>query len=163
MRDRSDRYRVQAAETLNSTRKRIGSYLVEAGLLTTSQLDVALNDQRVTEQTTGTRMQLGEIIAARGWVKEQTIEYLMQKIIIPERRTSERNGANGPAANQKRVAPEKDTRQSGPPRKPAPTSNLIDEIPSSGSGPSTPGRREVPIAKPLPPVNSTDNDVNWVG
>lgn len=59
--------------------KPLGSYLVEAGLLTQAHIDVALADQQVT----GAR--LGEIIVTRGWIKEQTIEYLMDKVILPER------------------------------------------------------------------------------
>ncbi|MDX2228972.1 MAG: hypothetical protein NW220_05015 [Leptolyngbyaceae cyanobacterium bins.349] len=58
--------------------KRLGGYLVDAGLLTPAQVDMALNDQK------STGMRLGEILAARGWVKQQTIEYLMQKVILPE-------------------------------------------------------------------------------
>jgi hypothetical protein len=59
--------------------KRLGGYLIDAGLLTPSQVDVALNDQ----ESTG--MRFGDIIVERGWVKEQTIEYLHRKIIELER------------------------------------------------------------------------------
>jgi hypothetical protein len=45
------------------SKKRLGGYLVEAGLLTPAQIDVALNDQKLTG------MRFGEILAARGWVK----------------------------------------------------------------------------------------------
>jgi hypothetical protein len=62
--------------------KRLGSYLLEAELLTQAQVDVALADQQVTG------MQFGEILVARGWIKQQTIEYLMQKVILPERRVT---------------------------------------------------------------------------
>ena len=61
--------------------KFIGEYLVEAGLITEAQVGVILADQ------TTTPMVFGEIIATRGWVKPQTIEYLVQKIIEPERRS----------------------------------------------------------------------------
>ena len=57
---------------------------MDAGLLTEAQVGVALADQRVSP------MIFGEIVATRGWIKAQTIEYLMQKIIEPER-TSLRN------------------------------------------------------------------------
>lgn len=63
--------------------KRLGGYLVEAGLLTPAQIDVALNDQK------NSGMRFGEVLAARGWVKQQTIEYLMQKVILPEQRALE--------------------------------------------------------------------------
>jgi hypothetical protein len=59
--------------------KRLGSYLIDAGLLTSSQVDVALNDQH------STGMLFGDIIVERGWVKKQTIEYLYRKIIELER------------------------------------------------------------------------------
>ena len=63
----------------NPTSKRIGSYLVEAGLITQAHIDVVLADQEATG------MRFGEIVVLRGWLKEQTIEYLMEKIVLPER------------------------------------------------------------------------------
>jgi hypothetical protein len=63
----------------NKRYKLIGEYLIEAGLLTQAQVGVALTDQNTTT------MMFGEIIATRGWVKPQTIEYLVKKIIEPER------------------------------------------------------------------------------
>jgi hypothetical protein len=63
----------------NNSIKPIGAYLVEAGLLSEAQVGVALEDQNVTS------MIFGEILVTRGWIKAQTIEYLMQKIVIPER------------------------------------------------------------------------------
>jgi hypothetical protein len=69
----------QANQVYLSTRKPIGAYLVEAGLLSDAQVGVALADQ------TTTALPFGEIVVTRGWVKEKTIEYLMQKVIIPER------------------------------------------------------------------------------
>ncbi|WP_299411495.1 hypothetical protein [Acaryochloris sp. IP29b_bin.148] len=73
--------------TINSTSnqknftdsKKLGNYLMEAGLLTAAQIEVALADQQITG------MRLGEVLVRRGWVKEETIEYLMQKVILPER------------------------------------------------------------------------------
>jgi hypothetical protein len=59
--------------------KRLGSYLIDAGLLSPSQVDVALSDQA------STGMRFGEIIVERGWVKQQTIDYLHRKIIELER------------------------------------------------------------------------------
>lgn len=63
--------------------KRLGSYLIDAGLLSESQVDVALNDQ----QATG--MRFGDILVERGWIKRQTIEYLTRKIISTEREIGE--------------------------------------------------------------------------
>lgn len=59
--------------------KRLGDYLIEAGLLTHSQVEVALADQSTTQ------LRFGDVLIRRGWVKEETIEYLMQKVILPER------------------------------------------------------------------------------
>lgn len=64
---------------LHYSHKPLGAHLVEAGLLTEAQVGVALADQNLTA------LPFGEIVVARGWVKEQTIEYLFQKIILPER------------------------------------------------------------------------------
>ena len=68
--------------------KRLGDYLVDAGLLTQSQIEVALEDQL------NTGLRLGDVLARRGWVKEETIEYLMQKIILPERSGAYQNAAS---------------------------------------------------------------------
>lgn len=57
----------------------IGAYLVEAGLLTDDQVGVVLADQDVTA------MPFGEIVIARGWAKEKTIEFIMEKVVLPER------------------------------------------------------------------------------
>ncbi len=62
--------------------KRLGSYLIEAGLLTPAQIEVALADQ----QLTGIR--LGEVLVRRGWIKEETVEYFMRKVVEPERQAS---------------------------------------------------------------------------
>lgn len=74
--------RPPSAKTMADS-KRLGNYLMEAGLLTQSQLEVALADQQITG------MRLGEVLVRRGWVKEETIEYLMQKVILPERSFSQ--------------------------------------------------------------------------
>ncbi len=63
------------------TSKPLGQYLVEAQLLTPAQIDVALADQKAT----GAR--LGEILSTRGWIKQGTIEFLMQKVVIPDRQS----------------------------------------------------------------------------
>jgi hypothetical protein len=67
--------------SLVSGYKPLGAYLVEAGLLSDAQVTVALTDQNLTS------MSFGEIVVTRGWVKEQTIEYLMEKVILPERKS----------------------------------------------------------------------------
>jgi hypothetical protein len=74
--------------------KRIGGYLVEAGLLTPAQVNVVLDDQKVTG------LRFGEILAARGWVKQETIEYLMEKVILPEQASLNQPDASGHSTHQ---------------------------------------------------------------
>ena len=59
--------------------KRLGDYLIEAGLLTRAHIETALCEQEVTG------MRLGEILVQKGYIKEQTIEYLMKNVILPDR------------------------------------------------------------------------------
>ncbi|WP_421655550.1 hypothetical protein [Leptothermofonsia sp. ETS-13] len=154
MRDIGDRNLSSVASDNSPNHKRLGGYLVEAGLLTPAQVDVALNDQKLTG------MRFGEILAARGWVKQQTIEYLMKKIVLPEQEAARREEANA-------------LRQEGAITRPSSAVSTINPSPhldsgNSSSSPSenprqTPVRRAVPISKPLPSVSSSDGDVSWVG
>ncbi|PZD74652.1 hypothetical protein C1752_00787 [Acaryochloris thomasi RCC1774] len=57
---------------------RLGTHLLEAGLITLEQLDLALLEQQSRHQ------RLGEILSGHGWVKQQTIEYLMSSVVSPE-------------------------------------------------------------------------------
>ncbi|MEM9137147.1 MAG: hypothetical protein AAGB01_07345 [Cyanobacteria bacterium P01_F01_bin.42] len=59
--------------------KRIGSYLIDAGILTPDQVDVILADQRHSD------LKFGEIAVIRGWTTTETVEYLYSKVIKPER------------------------------------------------------------------------------
>ncbi len=151
MRDRSDRYQVQTVPTsASSNTKRLGSYLLDAGLLTSAQVHVALNDQKATG------MRFGEVLVARGWLKEQTVEWIMQKVIVPERRAFKAREQAAPAAAPqavKAVSTKPSVSAPPPPAGSTPQSN----------GKASQNRRDVPISKPLPPVNSTDSDVSWVG
>jgi hypothetical protein len=61
------------------TEKRLGTYLVEAGLLSLDRLELALDEQKTTDK------RLGEVVSNQGWVNQQTIEYLMEKVVLPER------------------------------------------------------------------------------
>jgi Zn finger protein HypA/HybF involved in hydrogenase expression len=65
--------------------KCLGSYLVEAGLLTQAQVEAALTDQAESE------MRFGEVLVKLGLINQQTIEFLMQKVILPERAVAQRN------------------------------------------------------------------------
>ncbi|MGD2180047.1 methyltransferase domain-containing protein [Lusitaniella coriacea] len=71
---------MQALKT-KPTAKPIGAYLVEAGLLTSEQVEIALSEQK--EKT----MRFGEIISHRGWVRQETIEYMIEKVVLPERQS----------------------------------------------------------------------------
>lgn len=185
MRDRSDRYQVQSMST--SAAKKIGGYLVDAGLLTAAQISVALNDQ----QSTG--MRFGEIVVARGWLKEQTIEWIMDKVVEPERQAVTRqqtaaqqasrwsnSGMSVPQATAATSSKPSSPLQSVPPAdgrgttrrmmRPTvdPTTPPVAQPDPAAAKATSPAnskfiRREVPISKPLPSVSSSDGDVNWVG
>ena len=55
------------------TFKPIGEILQEAGLITSPQLEVALRDQTYYQD-----MRLGEILALRGWVKQDTADFFVR-------------------------------------------------------------------------------------
>ncbi len=71
----------------DSYTKRLGNYLVEAELVTPAQIEVALADQR----STGAR--LGDILVARGWLRQGTIEFIMDRVVIPDRRMGQAESA----------------------------------------------------------------------
>jgi hypothetical protein len=159
MRDKSDRYQVQTVPMLVPT-KRLGAYLVDAGLLTADQINVILNDQ----QSTG--MRFGEIVTARGWVKEQTIEWIVQKVVEPERYkpVASSSGAVKPSAATAQALRPKSLHVLQT------AAENVKEVEQQRSAAETIlsvrkplVRRESPISKPLPPVKSPDGDVNWVG
>jgi hypothetical protein len=56
------------------TFKPLGEILQEAGLITTPQLELALRDQMYYED-----MRLGEILALRGWIKQDTADFFVQE------------------------------------------------------------------------------------
>lgn len=207
MRDRSEFYPVQPAP--NAKVKRLGSHLVDAGLITEDQVKVALNDQKITG------MRFGEILVARGWLKEQTIEWVMEKVVIPENRApqpplptrSPPSARRDPSLSNRRLSSQSNNTQTGntqhsgssinphtqlqrialsngdvvtvrPLGMAAPDSanstpltaeperdepSQVNTIPNGAANGNGFGRREVPISKPLPSVNSVDEDVNWVG
>lgn len=185
MRDSSDRYKVQNIVNLSSSNKKIGSYLVDAGLLSTDQISVVLNDQ----QATG--MRFGEIVVARGWVKEQTVEWIMTKVVEPDRHQAQPVPQPQPQMSGRwaeNVPPARSSVQ--PAAKPLVARSMdaqpvagkatgarslgqnggSSRAPESGTAASSNptgskafARREAPISKSLPSVNSSDGDVNWVG
>lgn len=176
--DRSDRNLTQAASKFPSA-KRLGSYLVEAGLLSPDQIKVILIDQ----QATG--MRFGEIAVARGWLKEQTIEWIVEKVVVPDRQTIHAQAlsqaqpgiksATYPAhASHAQSTDRQPTNRQSANRQtahsPEATSGATASSSTATSASSTStatiksaARRDIPISKPLPSVNSADNDVYWVG
>ncbi|MCY7406706.1 MAG: hypothetical protein LH631_04815 [Alkalinema sp. CAN_BIN05] len=71
----------------NTSETPLGGYLIEAGLITPAQVSVVLNDQQME-----TNMLFGEVLVARGWMKLETIEFIMTRVVEPERRaTHDRN------------------------------------------------------------------------
>jgi hypothetical protein len=101
------------------SQKPLGGHLMDAGLLTLDQVNVALVDQSATG------MRFGEVLVIRGWLKEQTVEWVVNKVAEAERKFFDAQ-----------------TRSLGLLPKP---------------------KRELPISKALPSVNSLDSDVCWVG
>jgi hypothetical protein len=150
MRDKSDRYQVEMVPALTPP-KRLGSYLVDAGLLSLDQINVALNDQ----QATG--MRFGEILVARGWLKEQTIEWVMKRVVEPERQQRRRQQIAQQPANRPRSLEVLRTAAADL------AQDKAEEEPLKEPLKRPPLRRELPISKPLPSVKSSDSDVNWVG
>lgn len=71
--------RRRAASSHYPDSKRIGGYLMDAGLLSPAQVEVVLADQEITG------MRFGEILVSRGWLKAQTIEFLFKNVILPHR------------------------------------------------------------------------------
>jgi len=55
-------------------RKPLGRYLVESGLLSQSQLDIALRDQQYSGYP------LGEILVLRGWIQQSVIDLVVRKL-----------------------------------------------------------------------------------
>lgn len=65
--------------TLNSTEKSVipkplGELLCEAGLISAQQIEIALK-----EQTNNPETRIGEIFAARGWIKQETADFFVEK------------------------------------------------------------------------------------
>ena len=60
--------------------KPLGAYLLEASLLNRDQLKVALDKQ------TDTPMRLGEVLSSLGWVSQEKIESMMDKVVLPQRK-----------------------------------------------------------------------------
>lgn len=66
--------------------RKLGYYFIEAGLITSDQVDEALIEQR-----TNPDMRLGEILVERGWIKQNTLDYFVKKIIEPDSTQTKKN------------------------------------------------------------------------
>lgn len=54
----------------------LGELLIRAGLLSTAQLEIALNDQEnYAHQCLGEHLLLGQILALRGWIHQDTADF----------------------------------------------------------------------------------------
>jgi hypothetical protein len=73
--------------TKSSQYLRLGDYLLEAALVNTEQLQAAIEEQKLTTAS----IPLGQILAHKGWVNQQTVEYLMEKVVLPERQLALQN------------------------------------------------------------------------
>uniref|UniRef100_B8HLY2 Uncharacterized protein n=1 Tax=Cyanothece sp. (strain PCC 7425 / ATCC 29141) TaxID=395961 RepID=B8HLY2_CYAP4 len=74
--------------------KPVGTYLVEAGLLSIAQVEMILRDQAYSD------LRFGEIAALRGWVKQETVEFLINRVISPEREAWQKRAAVIPHSAQ---------------------------------------------------------------
>ncbi|WP_299404924.1 NAD(P)-binding domain-containing protein [Acaryochloris sp. IP29b_bin.148] len=59
----------------------LGEHLVEAGLVSQTQVDQALQEQLTSDQ------RLGEILASHGWITPKTVEYIMKYVSVAETTT----------------------------------------------------------------------------
>lgn len=57
----------------NNSNKPLGQTLIEAGLISINQIEIALSEQ----ESTG--MRIGEILVAHGWVKEATVDFFVEQ------------------------------------------------------------------------------------
>ena len=57
-------------------KKLIGQLLIEAGLIAEPQLALALSDQKTSHYC---NLRLGEILALRGWVSQQTSDFFVYR------------------------------------------------------------------------------------
>ncbi len=84
----------------------LGSYLMEAGLITSAQVAVALNDQKIMDG-----MRFGEVLVARGWIKQQTLDFMIEKVIEPERKATKAAKPTPPRSSTLNLIPKEAERQ----------------------------------------------------
>jgi O-methyltransferase domain len=69
------------AISAEAPKKPLGHYLVEAGLITSEQVELALHEQQQNP------IRIGELIAKQGWIRQQTIDFLVERVVVPERQS----------------------------------------------------------------------------
>lgn len=63
----------------NKESKPLGCYLLEANLVTHAQLEEVLQEQQSVSKP------IGKLLAERGWIHQNTVEYMMQNVVLPQR------------------------------------------------------------------------------
>jgi hypothetical protein len=157
--------------------KKLGSYLVDAGLVTLAQIDVALNDQEFMDD-----MRIGDILVTRGWIKQQTLDFVIDKVVDPEQQIARKTTLEDSLVTRQKPRETGTVVQSvtASTRIPEPSPATIAHARSlDGSRvieilkpqrtytvgdvttPSDPGY--VNDRKPLSSVSNDDDDMNWAG
>jgi len=75
--------------------KRLLVYLLESGLVTQAQLQVLQYDRQMTGKD------FSEILMDRGWVRKKTLDFLVDRVIIPEQRARQTHTKR----NRQRIQP----------------------------------------------------------
>ena len=57
----------------DSAKKPLGQILIEAGLISISQIELALQEQKYND------LRIGEILVLHGWIKQQTVDFLAER------------------------------------------------------------------------------------
>jgi hypothetical protein len=139
--------------------KPLGAYLIEAGLLSDAQVQVILADQLSTD------LRFGEIAAVRGWVKQQTVDYLMDKIVLPERQrhtpTVEPVRPANPAPAPRAFATTNFSESMRPQQRPAAVSQRA--VPKTAQRSQPAPIRPAPQPEPLHTSSLDTEEFEWLG
>ncbi len=153
--------------------KRLGSYLIDAGLVSPAQIDVALNDQEFMDN-----MRLGDILVTRGWIKQQTLDYLIEKIVDPEQQRARQSVLQAAMVTRSdprmtRSGPETVRQSISQPHHPQQTVAQARSLDGSRTIAITQPKPnyhmpptdsfQINDRKPLGSIPSDDDDMNWVG
>ena len=60
-------------EAKDTVKKPIGQILIEAGLISINQIEIALQEQKYND------LRIGEILVLHGWIQQQTVDFLVEK------------------------------------------------------------------------------------